>query len=93
MIALYRSLLRLYPYDYRAAFAAEMLKTFKAGEEGGRSAAKELFAVLIGAGSEWMAKLTTDKGVRGRALPDMRMMRPAGVTREQWFSSRCSPGI
>jgi hypothetical protein len=41
----------------------------------------------MGAGREWLAKLTTEESVRGRSLPDPRMMRPVGVTRELWFAS------
>jgi hypothetical protein len=42
---------------------------------------------MLGAGREWLAKLTTDRSVRGRYLPDLRMMRPVGVSRELWFGS------
>jgi len=31
-----------------------------------------------------VAKLTSDRTIRGRRLPDCRMMRPPGVTRQQW---------
>jgi hypothetical protein len=46
---------------------------------------------MLGAGREWLAKLTTEETVRGRSLPDLRMMRPAGVSREVWFASPCKP--
>jgi len=36
---------------------------------------------------EWIAKLTTTSSVRGRSVPDLRMMRPAGVPKEMWFCS------
>jgi hypothetical protein len=49
-------------------------------------AAIELLSLIKGAVSEWIAKLTTDKSVRGRALPDLVMMRPPGVTREVHFA-------
>lgn len=81
----YGILLRLYPHDFRARFAAEMLITFeRAAEERGLVA--ELIGLIIGAGREWIAKLTTDRSVRGRCLPDLRMMRPPGVPREVWFA-------
>jgi hypothetical protein len=51
-----------------------------------RFAAAELLGLIKGAVFEWIAKLTTDKSVRGRALPDLVMMRPAGVTREVHFA-------
>ena len=38
-----------------------------------------------GAVLEWIAKLTTDKSVRGRVLPDLVMMRPPGVTQRGTF--------
>lgn len=94
----YRTLLRLYPYDYRARFAAEMLNAFEqAFGECRRQAAltlvcffvRELIHLLFGAGSEWIAKLSTDNSVRGRCLPDLRMMRPPGVSRELWFAGTC----
>jgi len=88
MRSIYCGLLRLYPYDFRAAFEGEMLRAL------GQSAVTEVAGLLRGAATEWWAKLTTDKNVRGRALPDLRMMRPAGVTQEEWFWRRaCSPGI
>ena len=85
----YRTLLSLYPYDFRAAFAAEMLAAFTSVEARRRPA--ELAGLLTGAAAEWMAKLTSDNSVRGRGLPDLRMMRPAGMPRELWFASaECS---
>jgi len=49
-----------------------------------RFAFAELTALVSGLRSEWIAKLRSDHAARGRHLPDCRMMRPAGVTREQW---------
>ena len=91
----YAILLRLYPYDYRSWFGAEMRSAF--GETARdcvargrwawtRFALVELIGLIAGAGAEWSAKLTTSKSVRGRCLPDLRMMRPAGVSREMWFA-------
>jgi hypothetical protein len=37
-------------------------------------------ALTMGAGVEWIAKLTTDSSVRGRSLPDRLLMRPPGVS-------------
>jgi hypothetical protein len=91
----YTFLLRLYPRDYRAMFAREMRNAFEitAGEirAGGRTAflrfvVAEMLGLAEGAVSESIAKLTTDKSIRGRALPDLMMMRPAGVTREVHFA-------
>lgn len=91
----YILLLRLYPRDYRAMFAREMLNAFEINANeigaGGRTAlfrfvAAELIGLAKGAVSEWIAKLTTDKSVRGRALPDVMMMRPPGVPREVHFA-------
>lgn len=79
----YRILLSLYPYDYQALFAHEMARTFDQLAEDRQ--ARELAGLLIGAVREWIAKRTTDPMVRGRVLPDVRMMRPVGVTRELWF--------
>jgi hypothetical protein len=89
----YESALRLYPADYRARFAGEMLTAFEqavtdhqgAGTVASvRFAVAELTALVSGIGAEWLAKLTSDKAARGRCLPDRRLMRPAGVTREEW---------
>lgn len=91
----YTFLLRLYPRDYRAMFALEMRNAFEITandiRSGGRTAflrfaVVELLGLAIGAVSEWIAKLTTDKSIRGRALPDLMMMRPPGVTREVHFA-------
>ncbi len=94
----YRTLLGLYPRDYGAMFAAEMLNAFeKAAEErrgqGGPAFARfvvaEFIGLMAGAVTEWIAKLTTNSSVRGRCLPDLRMMRPPGVPRELWFAGAC----
>jgi hypothetical protein len=86
----YTVLLRLYPRDYRAMFAREMLNAFEITAEQCRApsirfAATELMGLARGAVSEWIAKLTTDKTVRGRILPDLVMMRPPGVSKEVHF--------
>jgi hypothetical protein len=89
MQRVYELFLRLYPRDYRAMFAAEMSSAFdEASAERRRRglgayvgfAFTELMALTIGAGIEWIAKLTTDSSVRGRSLPDRLLMRPPGVS-------------
>ena len=91
----YRTLLRLYPADYTALFAAEMARAFERAAEEQRAegrgvfvrfALRELVGLMIGSAGEWTAKLTTDKSIRGRCLPDLRMMRPAGVPKALWFA-------
>jgi hypothetical protein len=86
----YELLLRLYPQDYRIWFAAEMLSAFEqAAQQNRGSAARfvlvELSSVIRGAAAEWVAKITTNPNVRGRRFPDVMLMRPPGVSREQWF--------
>ena len=89
-----RTLLRLYPSDYRALFALEMQNAFECAVQEHRLLGKlvfirfllgELIGLLSAVGAEWIAKLTTDSSIRGRCLPDLRMMRPPGVSRELWF--------
>jgi hypothetical protein len=83
MSRVYRALLQLYPYDFRAAFEAEMLAAFDASPpRGGR---RELLDLAAAAACEWLAKWRTDPITRGRSLPDLRMMRPPGITRAEWF--------
>jgi hypothetical protein len=95
----YQALLRLYPGDYRAFFAAEMWNAFEQAAEERRGqgwpvffrfALAELIGLVAGAGTEWFAKLTTDSSVRGRHLPDLRLMRPPGIPRELWFAAPCA---
>ena len=90
----YRGLLRLYPYDYRYAFGAEMCEAFKnaQAERNGqgssafvRFAAGELASLLMGAMAEWKAKWTSGE-VRRRSLPDLRLMRPAEIHGSVWFA-------
>lgn len=85
----YDFLLRLYPRDYRAMFATEMSSAFEEASQDRRRCGQgayarfgfaELMALTIGAGLEWIAKLTTDSSVRGRTLPDRLLMRPPGVS-------------
>lgn len=92
----YATLLRLYPRDFRASFAAEMLTAFERTAEEqhacgraalARFAVTELAGLLISCGVEWVAKLTTDSSVRGRYLPDRLMMRPPGVAWEAHYGT------
>lgn len=92
----YRAVLWLYPRDYTMLFADEMVGAFeRAGEERSRLgrtayvrfALGELVGLAIGAVGEWVAKFTASSSVRGRCLPDLRRMRPAGVPRELWFAA------
>ena len=94
----YGTLLRLYPNDFRALFASEMLSAFEQAVEERRGESRTVFLrfllrecidVATGAGAEWIAKLTTESSVRGRCLPDLRMMRPPGVPQELWFARAC----
>jgi hypothetical protein len=80
MRRVYAMLLRWYPYDYRSRFGAEMLATMNKAKP-----VKELGGLLTGAVREWIAKWTTPDWIRGRHLPDDRMMRPAGVSKQVWF--------
>jgi hypothetical protein len=84
----YSAALRLYPADYQARFAAEMRATFREALAAHRQAVRFTIAecghVLLGAGREWLSKLTTDRVTRGRCLPDCRLMRPVGVTPQEW---------
>ena len=87
MKRLYSLAVRLHPRDYQARFAAEMSAAFHAAIEarGARFMLAELGGLAVGIAQEWFAKLTTDRSTRGRQLPDLRMMRPPGVAREEWF--------
>jgi hypothetical protein len=85
----YEFLLRLYPRDYRAMFATEMSSAFEEASAERRGQGRgvyvrfvmaELMELTIGAGVEWIAKLSTDSSVRGRSLPDRLLMRPPGVS-------------
>ena len=83
---IYRALLLLYPADYRAMFAVEMARAFdRIAEEHPGAIPKEIAGLITSAAAEWIAKWTTEPVVRGRSMPDLRMMRPVGVTKEMWF--------
>jgi hypothetical protein len=97
---IYRTALRLFPADYILWFGREMLVALKTSSEEHRRrgwpayvghVSAELIGLVAGAAREWIAMLTADKAARDRALPDWRMMRPAGVPREVWFAGKpCS---
>lgn len=89
----YQALLSLYPYDFRLWFGAEMFDAFaNSGRSVSlRAALPELAGLLAGAAAEWIAKCTCDRNVRARALPDWRMMRPAGISKEVWFGPTRRP--
>ena len=95
-IRTYRAFLRLFPGDYRYIFEAEMLDAFSRAvaerRESGwlnyaRFVSAELAGLALHAPLEWIAKATTSDCVRARSLPDLRMMRPAGVARSVWFQN------
>ncbi len=95
----YQTLLRLYPTDYAVFFADEMLDTFRKAAQERRARGRlgflrlvfaELVGLTVGAATEWISKWTTDPSVRGRCLPDLRMMRPPGVPQRIWFAGRCT---
>jgi hypothetical protein len=63
----YKILLRLYPADYRASFAAEMVATFEESAEERRGCGWVVFAryaleettgVVVGAAKEWISRIT-----------------------------------
>lgn len=45
----------------------------------------ELAGLGMGVFAEWLAKLRTDRSLRGRSLPDRLMMRPPGVPWEAYY--------
>jgi hypothetical protein len=87
-VRVYGTALQLYPADYRVRFAAEMRAMFREAlaerSHTVRFTIAECGSVVLGAGREWLSKLTTDAAVRGRTLPDCRVMRPVGVTPQEW---------
>ena len=79
--SLFQALLRLYPWDYATAFSADMTTAFDEASQEQRRRGRgpfirfvtsEFVGLMLGAGSEWLAKLTTEESVRGRYLPDLR---------------------
>lgn len=95
MNRVYELLLRLYPRDYRAMVATEMVSAFREASAEHRRQGRgayarftiaELMGLTMGAGVEWIAKLTTDSSVRGRYLPDRLLMRPPGVSWEAHYA-------
>jgi hypothetical protein len=93
LLRIYTLMLRLYPADYRARFAAEMFGAFQAAaaDQSHRGtfapltfAISELIGLCRSVSAEWIAKLASDAATRGRCLPDCRLMRPAGVTIREW---------
>jgi len=95
----YDILLRLYPADYRALFAAEMLTAFEEAAEEPRErgwavfarfALAELAGLVIGVCAEWSAKFTPV--VRQSNIPAsakahwlLLRMRPLGVSRDSFY--------
>jgi len=96
---IYCRLLRLYPPDYRAFFAAEMAAAFDEAliDERCRRLTgfialvfAELTGLLIGACREWMARLAyslshTNGYIGGGGLPDRLLMRPPGIGWETYY--------
>ena len=100
MERIYRVLLGLYPHDFRLWFGAEMEDAFAKSAAGvglqGRAVRlgfvmAELSGLTAGAMVEWFAKWTGDRDARARSLPDWRMMRPVGISKEAWFGKARRP--
>ena len=77
-----RTLLRLYPNEFQALFAAEILDAVALKS---RPILRELAPLLVGAGVEWAAKLhgavsSSNGYLSDFPLYDPHQMRPAGVT-------------
>src|SRR5262245_56448703 len=95
----YDILLRLYPADYRALFAAEMSIAFEEAaverhERGwavfARFALAELSSLVIGAGAEWGAKFTlgvcqSNISPQAAAYRLLQKMRPPGASRDSFY--------
>jgi hypothetical protein len=71
----YQTLLQLYPADYKALFAAEMLNTFVKADEECRAKGRlrfmrfvfaEMMGLLAGAVTEWALELSTGRSIRDR---------------------------
>jgi hypothetical protein len=93
MTRAYSILLNLYPRDYKLHFAAEMLEAFEELGKEHRSQGRLAFARFVlteltnlvrCATAEWTAKRTSNVSTRWRCLPDLMVMRPAGVSRDCW---------
>lgn len=98
---IYRALLGMFPHDYRSSFEVEMLEAFSRASDEQRALGRvayvrfvcvELAGVAMSVPKEWIAKATTSSTIRARSLPDLRLMRPAGVPREVWFASASRNG-
>ena len=92
----YKILIRLYLVDIRVLYGQEMVSTFEAGlnerRRHGRVASVrflfgELIWLLCDAAEEWVVKLSSHPSFRGRCLPDLRLVRPPGVGKKEWFHS------
>lgn len=109
IIRAYAVLLRLYPGDHRALFAAEMLATLDEAAEERRAHGRvafirfivaELIGLVTGVAAEWVARFTysiyhSNNYINGRCLADPGLMRPAGVARESFSGARhaCAGGL
>ena len=80
----YAVLLRLFPMDYQVLFAGEMANVFAEAAADHRARGHAVFArfvvgeslgVTASLASEWFAKWTSDRSIRGRYMPDRRTMR------------------
>ena len=99
MTRAYEALLQIYPPEYRAMFAREMLDAFEDlfQEHSGLGASslllflfKELVSMLKGASTEWIDRFTysiyhSSNYLSRSCLPNRLLMRPAGIAREVYF--------
>ncbi len=93
ILSAYAGGLRLLPRDYRTRFAAQMLSTFEASWHACRPGrinatvfvAAEWRSLMAAIALEWIEKWHANPARRGSLMPDVQLMRPPGVRREDWF--------
>src|SRR5262245_36000854 len=99
MTRAYKALLQIYPPEYRAMFAGEMLVAFEVlSRERSRLGASSQFlflfmdlgSILKGASTKWIDRFTysiyhSSSYLSRSCLPNRLLMRPAGIAREVYF--------
>lgn len=99
MTRAYEALLQIYPPEYRAMFAREMLDAFEdLFQERSRLGSSslllflfmELVSILKGASTEWIDRFSysiyhSNNYLSRSCLPNRLLMRPAGIAREVYF--------
>jgi hypothetical protein len=93
MVAVFKTVLRLYPQDIRFAYGDEMIGGFAAGVGAMRRrplgrvtyALTQFTLLILDIAAERVSSLYSHRSFHGRRAPDLGVVRPPNMGKDEWF--------